>query len=184
MIPIKTLEKEHRIIDKFLDALERLAGRIRLYRQVDITILMKSLEFMKHFTDRCHYQKEEDIIFPEMQERGLSPNYGPLGVLIHEHEAERAYARQIEEGLKRWQDGESEAINDIINGLVNYVTVGREHLQKENNILYPMVKKIFSGKGNKKLQSDFNQFEQRKMGGSLCCKYHNLADDIDKSILN
>ena len=184
MLPIKTLQKEHKVITKVLNALERLVSRIKLYQRIDVEILGKSIEFVKYFTDRCHYSKEEEVLFHEMQERGVSYDYGPLGVLVHEHEAGRAYIRQLEEGIKRWQEGEKEALEDIINSLANYVVLSKQHIEKENTVLYPMAEKMFNKKESKKLSAAFARFETRKSGKNVCCQYHYLADDIDRSILN
>ena len=52
----------------------------------------KQVERFLHFTEtfaEFHHKKEEDILFPELEKRGIPKEGGPIEVMHTEHEAKR-----------------------------------------------------------------------------------------------
>ena len=80
-----TLRDEHKAILKMLDVSEEVARRIKNGAAVAPETFSGLLEFFRTFADRCHHGKEEDCLFPLLEQKGLPREGGPIGVMLHEH---------------------------------------------------------------------------------------------------
>ena len=87
---------------------------------------------------RRHIRFEEEILFPEFEERtGLPPDGGPTGVMRAEH-------REIEAVLERLRDAvpspgpAAETLRESLTGVLGW------HNEKEEGVVYPGVDKLMS----------------------------------------
>jgi hemerythrin-like domain-containing protein len=56
----------------------------------------------------------------------------------------------------------------------------RAHIDKENNILFPMADQLFTPKDQEELIEAFEKVEAEEMGEGVHEKYHQLAHDLAK----
>ncbi len=153
--PTAVLRHEHEVILRALALLEKLGAELEGERPVDRKTLEWLVGFFKTFADRCHHGKEEQHLFPTLEQHGVPKQGGPLGVLLTEHEEGRALVRAIatEEGRQA-----AEAIH-------HYVALLRGHIEKENEVLFPMAEDILSAEKQGALLLAFEKVEQ-EMGGA------------------
>jgi len=85
MRPTEILMQEHRVIEQVLDCLERMAQRVEAGDELDLESAKQAIDFFRNFADRCHHGKEEDCLFPLLEQKGFSREQGPTGVMLHEH---------------------------------------------------------------------------------------------------
>ena len=145
MHPIKILEKEHEAILKNIDVLEKSLERIRKGKDFsDIKSEMPKLEKVSHIFEEAelHHKREEDVLFPLMEKKGMD---GPPSVMRMEHDELRKRKKGLKNALlnaKKMKYGEFaskiEENGDFI------ISVLREHINKENTILYPMSMEVVS----------------------------------------
>lgn len=95
------------------------------------------LEFTKNFSEP-HHHKEEKILFPKLEEKGIPNEGGPIGMMLFEHNLKRNYIRELEEALAQ-KDGPR-----IKEKSLAIVSLMRDHIWKENNILYPCAQDILT----------------------------------------
>ncbi len=82
-----------------------------------------------------HHQREEDALFPEMEARGLT---GPPAVMRAEHEQLRKHKEQLQKLAAAVGDMEFKSFKDQLDVATAYIVEHlRDHIFKENNILYP-----------------------------------------------
>jgi hemerythrin-like domain-containing protein len=62
--------------------------------------LRNLMEFMQVFADKCHQGKEEKILFPLLETKGVPVNGCPLGILIHEHQSGRKLVAELAEAVE------------------------------------------------------------------------------------
>ena len=74
--PTLVLSAEHRVIERALEILERLA---RTPVQDSVPSWQKILDFFSHFADQCHHLKEEQVLFPAMEEHGIPREWRTAG---------------------------------------------------------------------------------------------------------
>lgn len=143
MKPTEILSREHRAIEVALDVLERIAAEARQAGLIDRAAAGQVLEFFSEFADRMHHGKEEQVLFPSMIAHGIPRDFGPIAVMLNEHDDGRAAVRKLRALLADADlAGESVARFSAIAG--DYVELLRDHIAKEDGVLFPMGEGLLS----------------------------------------
>ena len=93
MKPTEELKIEHQAIKRMLKVMAGACGRLDRGAAVDAGHLESIVDFIQIFADQCHHGKEEDLLFPAMDEAGFSGEQGPIAVMLAEHAQGRAPER-------------------------------------------------------------------------------------------
>ncbi|MFW6375922.1 MAG: DUF438 domain-containing protein [Thermoplasmatota archaeon] len=127
--PIKTLIMEHDEILKSLEQLESIRDEIKEDMSADVQ--EKLIHHAEHLVEaEKHHTREEDAIFPRMEKLGIT---GPTRIMKREHENMWPKKKRLLE-LAKDPEGHEVEIMKLIDYLVFNL---RDHIFKENNILYP-----------------------------------------------
>jgi hemerythrin-like domain-containing protein len=172
------LRKEHDAILKMLDATEEAARRIEAGQAVAPETLEGLLEFFRLFADRCHHGKEEDLLFPLLESRGLPRDGGPTGVMLREHDQGRALIRQMVEAVEASKCGASDAPARWARAARAYAELLRAHIAKENDILFVMAENMLSPEEQSNLAAEFEKLEVEKMGAGTHERLHASMDRL------
>jgi len=178
MTPTEILKHEHQVILMVLGAAEREADSIASTGKVDADRVVKMLDFIRTFADKCHHAKEEDLLFVKMGERGFPTQMGPVGVMLQEHEMGRSYVRVVDEALQAAAGGDEAALTRVRDGLLSYAGLLRAHIQKEDTILYPMADQALTEQDQAELAEAFERVEREEIGAGVQEKYHQLAHEL------
>jgi PAS domain S-box-containing protein len=167
---------EHRVMEKVLTVLmgqaKKLADGGAGAKEAHGRIA-KSLDFFETFMDRCHNMKEEKVLFPKLEQRGIPKEGGPIGVMLMEHQKEREFLKAIKGSL----DGdESER---VLHESKDFAELVKDHVWKEDNTLYPMGKKVLNEGDAQKLVTGFDGIE-KDLSKGVHEKYHELAERLAK----
>jgi hypothetical protein len=135
---ISTLVSEHETILCFLDELwwlNECVGKMTAYDS-ESDKFRKMSHIAKHLVAaELHYQREEDILFPALEERDV---YGPTAIMREEHielrEKKRELVNLTDNVAKMDFEDFKSRLDDVIAFIVPTL---RDHISKENNILYP-----------------------------------------------
>jgi hemerythrin-like domain-containing protein len=165
------LKQEHRVIEQVLDCLERIADRARAAEGFDRDNASDVLEFLRVFADRCHHGKEEDRLFPAMIEKGIPREVGPVAVMLNEHDVGREAIR----GMQGAVDGDDPST--FARHADEYVSLLREHIQKEDAILFPMADSVLSAE-QEALSAEFERFQAEDLGTELHAQLIASADRL------
>lgn len=133
--PIAILMEEHRVIERAIRLLHKVAERIDAGTEVDAKVLADLVDFIRNFADRCHHGKEEKILFQTFSEKGIPVEGGPIGVMLIEHEEGRRAARAMAEAAARIKDGDRSKISFFSENAKSYAQLLTQHIYKEDNIL-------------------------------------------------
>ena len=136
------------------------------------------MDFFKVFVDRCHHGKEEEYLFPKLQERGLPPDKGPIPVMLLEHMGGRNTVKAISEALERVKQGDSSAAAAVAANLAILDEHLRGHIDKENEVLFPMADKVLTAEDQQFLVAAFEKHEAEEIGVGVHEKYHQLAHEL------
>jgi len=165
---IAILMDEHRLIERVLGSLETLAVEVESGRPLERPVVADYATFFREFADACHHGKEEDLLFARMVERGFPRESGPIGVMLFEHNV----GRQRVAALR----GIAEAPGDVgaaerqlfLDSSLEYIPMLRQHIHKEDRILYPMAAKVLVPGELDRLESEFEAFDrQLRQSGAL-----------------
>ncbi len=160
---IETLMDEHRQIERGLGALERHLGWVKAGGSTDRATLGKFVTFLREFADKIHHAKEEELLFVKMAENGFPTEGGPIAVMLFEHGEGRAMVRRLGE----ISDGQGPLVErdraDAISAGEGYVRLLRDHIQKEDRILYPMAETHLPADAQRELDAAAARLDQGRL---------------------
>jgi len=172
------LRKEHDAILRMLEVTEQVAEQLDRGEKVAPETLEGLLEFFRLFADRCHHGKEEELLFPALESKGMPRQSGPIGVMLSEHDHGRSLIQQMAQESAAYASGTSAAGGWWAIAARGYVQLLREHICKENNILFVMADRMLTGTEQQELVIAFERVEEEKMGVGTHERLHALMDKL------
>jgi len=166
MRPTELLKDEHKDIKLMLQVIDKICEMLEAGKNIPSEHLEQIVAFIQGFADKCHHAKEEDLLFPAMEECGFPRQAGPIGVMLLEHEEGRRFVRAMKEATEKYKEGDRKAAALFVENAQSYIALLRQHIDKEDNILYEMADRNLSGEQNKKLEEDFERVEKEVTGPS------------------
>lgn len=157
--PGEILSSEHREIEKIISALEKAVAKMRKGENANSKFFSEAIFLIRNFADKCHHAKEEKIFFPALESKGMPKDFGPIGCMLKEHEEGRFFVKSMEDALEK-----KDKLNIIVNAQY-YVQLLKDHISKEDNILFPMSKNFLSNEDEKKLLREFEKVEEKDSKG-------------------
>jgi len=170
------LSDEHRVIERVLAALARLTEKPATEF---LQSWKKALDFIRHFADKCHHLKEEKILFVALEEHGIPNEGGPIGMMLMEHEEGRAYVRAMFDAVNKIEAGDPSAQAALCDNAKQYLRLLREHIQKEDEILFRMADEVLSADEQKKLLAAFAEHEAEEMGAGVHEHYLKIVAELE-----
>lgn len=154
------LMKEHQFILERLSILNELISKRDSF---DIYKVEESIRFIQLYADEFHHAKEEDIYFKWLGSKNPMYDNGPLPCMLSEHDQGRAFVKNAQEAIKEYKLGNEEKMVDIIENLISFITLLRDHIHKEDNVLYNMAEKenSISGDGDAMMLDRFIDTEKQ-----------------------
>ena len=173
----EVLSDEHRVIERVLVVLQKLTTRPV---ENSLDCWRKALDFFSHFADQCHYFKEEQVLFPAMEEHGIPREGGPIGMMLMEHEEGRGHVRSMLAALTLAEARNEAAKDTLLENARAYLRLLREHIQKEDEILFRIADDVIPPYEQKELLRSFEQHEAKKMGTGVHEKYLKLVEELER----
>jgi DUF438 domain-containing protein len=131
---LRDLVDEH---DQILARLDRLDELLEDYRDAagtfESTAIAAEIQSLTKdlLEAEPHHQREELVLFPELERSGIA---GPPRMMTREHEELRGWKRTLLAAASE-PHPDTEAVAEAIGSLAGML---RDHIAKENQILYPM----------------------------------------------
>jgi len=180
MMIIEQLKEEHQAISLMLKIMGAVCKKLEDGEDVSKDDLNDMVKFIKEFADKSHHLKEEDLLFPAMEEVGIPREGGPIGVMLTEHTMGRDFVKGLSNGIEEYSNGNTDAAKQIIENARNYASLLSNHINKEDNILYPMAEMHISKEKQDELLKEFERVNTEKIGldkqKELIAILHNLKD--------
>jgi hemerythrin-like domain-containing protein len=174
------LMQEHEGIMLMLNIMRKVADKIDKTQELNKEHTQKILEFLKIFADKCHHGKEEDILFPVLESKGIPRDKGPIGVMLYEHKVGRGFIKDMSEDFDKYKTGDKTALTKISNSMRSYIN---GHIHKENNILFPMGDRVLSDQLQSELLEKFEKLEVEKIGIGKHEEFHALLKKLKEVYL-
>lgn len=177
--PSAVLREEHQIILRVLNVLRRLVERADAERGFEIAALRKCVEFFRLFADACHHAKEEDLLFPVLESRGIPKDNGPIGVMLYEHKIARELTAQMGEAVEATAQGDATAESQFCAVARQYIDLLSRHIHKEDSILFNMGDQVMHDADQESLCTQFCEVGCRSFGGKKREELAQLADELE-----
>jgi hemerythrin-like domain-containing protein len=178
MKPTQELIAEHNAVLVALELLEKVEAALAAKNEKAPEHFGQLLDFLKGFVDRCHHGKEEDVLFPELERRGVKRDGGPIGVMLMEHDLGRGHVRAMLEGLDRLRRGEANAVTAIHENARAYRDLLRAHTHKENSVLFPMADRLVPEEVARNMMEQFEKIERDRVGEGKHEAYHAMLHNL------
>lgn len=179
-IASEDLKHEHEAVKTALNVLEKIASKIQQKENVDANDLKEMVDFLILFADKCHHGKEEIYYFPALENVGIPRNGGPIGAMLQEHEKGRLNIRQMKDSVS----GLNTDLDAFAAAASSYVTLMRNHIEKENNILFMMGDQRLSEKTQTELLEKFEEHENKVVGEGKHELLHAQLEKLVKKYLD
>jgi hemerythrin-like domain-containing protein len=176
----KILMDEHRVIERVLSSLETAANHLGSGQNVRSGFFFDAADFIKGFADGCHHRKEEGVLFPAMEAAGVPREGGPIGAMLADHEAGRLFTRNMRAATERLAGGEKLASVEVERNALDYVRLLRQHIMKEDMVLFPMADHVIPKDKQAELTVAFEHIEHEETGEGVHEKYLALAESLER----
>jgi hemerythrin-like domain-containing protein len=178
MKPTEILSAEHRVIERVLGCLDKIADQASATGNLEADDARDAIDFLRNFADRCHHGKEEQNLFPAMEAQGFPSSNGPIAVMLHEHDEGRAHILAMDESVVAAAGGEPEALHRFVDHARLYTRLLYQHIQKEDAILFVLADRVLGPDEQQELLDRFQYVETEHMGHGTHEKYLALADRL------
>ena len=138
----KVLVEEHRLILRMIALLEKNCELLEQRRFADWQFFLYAVDFIRHYADQFHHAKEEDTLFTALVENGMPEDNSPVAAMLMEHDQGRAFVRGLEQAATKALAGNKGQETAILENARGYAVLLRDHINKEDNILYPLSERI------------------------------------------
>ncbi|MBL8312396.1 MAG: DUF438 domain-containing protein [Rubrivivax sp.] len=129
---------DHEQTEQVIDALETLWRE----NTPEPDTVARALRYFNEFADACHNQKEEQHLFPRLQAAGIPAQGGPLAVMLAEHERSQELLTLFTSLGRRFVAGDATVGAELVDVFREYGALLKSHYWKENDILYPMGRRM------------------------------------------
>jgi len=177
------LKDEHGGIKIMLRILEQVCRQLEAAGNLNKGHFEGILEFLSVFVDMCHHGKEEELLFPALIAAGV-PKEGPVAVLLHEHEMGRNYVKAMSQAHAAYLAGDRSSSKDIARNARGYIALMKDHIEKENKVLFVTADSRLSEKTQNQLFEGFEKIEAERIGVGRHEEFHDLLEKLSGIYLN
>ncbi|NJL18882.1 MAG: hypothetical protein HC901_00750 [Bdellovibrionaceae bacterium] len=157
--PTSVLREEHQVILRVLRAFARFLDTGQNSGNWDFQALGECISFFRLYADACHHGKEEDLLFPALESKGMPREGGPIAVMLYEHQLGRERVSVMAQALPGAQSGDAGALQRLIESGRAYIELLTEHIGKEDHCLFAMAERMIDPASCR----------------GLCHKYHEVS---------
>jgi hemerythrin-like domain-containing protein len=176
----RILMEEHRVIERVVSSLDRAAQRLDAGEPIEAGFFVDAADFVEGFADGCHHKKEESVLFPAMETAGVARQGGPLAVMLAEHEEGRRLTRAMQAAAEELATGRPEWKTAVVQIALGYVALLRQHIAKENGVLFPMADRVIAPEVQGGLAEAFDRIEHEETGVGIHEKYLAMAERLER----
>ena len=138
----QALVDEHRLILRMITLLEKNAPLTATGDYSNWQFYLDGVDFIRNYADRFHHAKEEDVLFAALVKNGMPRENSPVAAMLMEHDQGRAFVLRMETAVKEALDGLPGRENAIAENGLAYAALLRDHIAKEDDILYPLAERV------------------------------------------
>jgi len=169
---------EHKLILRMIALVENNTALLEQGKFRNWQFYIDAVDFIRNYADRFHHAKEEDVLFVELIKNGMPEKQSPIEAMHMEHDQGRAHVRAIEEAAQKALDGEIGQAPVIIENAKGYAALLRGHIEKEDDILYPLAERVLPEEVRARMLDAYARAEQKTP--ELEKKYVRLVESYEQ----
>jgi hemerythrin-like domain-containing protein len=138
----RVMVEEHRLILRMITLVEQNVAALEQGRFYNWQFFLDAVDFIRNYADCFHHAKEEDVLFVALVNNGMPAKQSPIEAMQLEHEQGRQQVRALADAARLALAGDPGQIPAIVTHARGYAQLLRGHIDKEDNILYPLAERI------------------------------------------
>lgn len=169
---------EHKLILRMIALVEKNTELLEAGKFRNWKFYLDAVDFIRNYADHFHHAKEEDVLFVELIKNGMPEKQSPIEAMHMEHDQGRAHVRAIEDAARKALDGEAGQGAIITEHAKGYAALLRGHIEKEDDILYPLAERILPEEVRAEMLSAYARAEAKTP--ELEEKYLKLVENYEQ----
>ena len=178
MDPIETLMTEHRGIERIADSLEGYLSGLDSGDPPPLEDLHGLADLLAEIADRAHHAKEESVLFEAMHREGFPVQEGPIACMLHEHDEGRRLVHELAEIARNHTSWTPEIRTRALEAGTRYVALIRQHIQKEDQVLFPMAQRVLPDDLRAEVARRFEEIDRERDRDHKRATYERLAESL------
>lgn len=168
--------KEHRLIERAVALLAKELEREQNMNVANPTFILRTVEFMRGYADRCHHGKEEDILFRDLRGKSMSGQHAAMMQrLIDDHVFARQQSGTLVEATERYGAGDQGALAQMTECLRALVDLYPRHIATEDREFFPAAMEYLSADEQAAMLDEFWRFDRALIHE----KYRALVEELE-----
>lgn len=139
---------------RIADVLDSMSVRARDNSEFDVNDVEGIVHLLRKFGDELHQAKEEGALFPVFTSISDASEFAAVRHMLFEHEQDRALMSGMQNSIARSNAPQFAEYTSRL------VTVLRNHIFKEDNILFDTINNHLSAADDARVISEFESFDQ------------------------
>ena len=178
MTPTENLINEHKKINELLDIMSKIALKIKskdVFYPNDVEEIVK---YLINLIENSHHGKEDDVFYPELISSGIPKETAPLSIINYEHVISERYLKDISSCVVNCKIGNDFSGELLADSLRNYVIAIKNHIQREEEIIFPIANEVFSVEKQNEILQRFDVIEQKYFSISFNDQFNKLLNEL------
>ena len=176
--PITQLIDEHRIMERVMDVMEKLAEGIEEQRPISSDMILGNIGMLLECNDEYHYGKEEDILLPFLEEIGKNEIKESIQSCITKYRENDTLLATIIDSLEDYSNGDMDAKIRIMENIREFVAKVRPLYLNEDEEIFKPLKKNLTKEEMDRLAEMFQDFDYDWDGPTLN-NYQKLVREME-----
>lgn len=176
--PITQLIDEHRIMERVMDVMDKLAEGIEEQRPIPPDMIMGNIGMLLECNDEYHYGKEEDILLPFLEEIGKNEVKESIQSCITKYRENDKLLGTIISSVEHYSSGDMDATIRIMESIREFVANVRPLYLNEDEEIFLPLKNNLTNEEMEKLKEKFQDFDDGWVGPTLN-NYQKLVREME-----
>jgi len=158
MKPTEDLMYEHRSIKLMLKIMSLISKSIKSKNVFYTNDVERIVDFLNVYVDKCHQTKEEKYFYPALLIYKNQDQFDTTE-LLNEHTIGKGYLKEISCCVENCKIGSTFSCERIADCMTNFVDLLQNHIQKEENVYFPLADKLLSEQKQIEISGQFQTVE-------------------------
>lgn len=161
MKPRGPLMIEHRLIEKMIAIIRDQVVVMQQQNRADPVFIDTAVDFIRMYADRTHHGKEEDILFKVLVDKKMSAeDTRMMEILVEDHKYGRKTVAELVEAKERYVQGDTRALEVILDKLQALADFYPEHIRKEDKEFFPNSEAYLTEDEQREMLQSFYEFDR------------------------
>jgi len=177
----KYLRADQETITRFLDVFGVGSSMLSGNKKARPGFFIIGYAFIHEFIDESFFKKEEYLI-KALEDGGFSSEGGPIAAMRAEQAKSGESGEHMHNAAKGWLGGDEEARAEVGWAVSEYLSTLRQHLDRLNNRVFPLLEQNMSAEDEHKIAEGLNTiaFENSLKGDED--KYNKLIQSLEDEL--